>query len=305
MGLPIPSMRLIIREHKKEPLKGHVLTLGRMAVLATYKEILNLFKEEGVTPKALDEDFDTRTNISSMRKSIGKMNSFTSDVVFFKLLGVDYLETLDISTYENADIIHDMNTPVPKNLVCRFDAIFDFGTTEHIFNTQQTLDNINLMLKPDGRVLHLVPATNRIGHGYYMFSPELFYDYYWANKFIDCQGYLVELNRGDPSFIKWKLYRYRYDSYKTLATSFKSPNGVGTFFVARKTKDSTSGITPAQRQFQQNVAKVVKTAGNNNPASIKSHVKKYTPASIKKLYRSFQALRQRRKNGGLEYLRKI
>ena len=177
MGLPIPSMRMIIREHKKEPFRSRVLTLGRMAVLATYEEVQNLFREEGVMPKLLEKDFDIRTNIPSMRESTGKESRFTSDEVFFKLLGVDSLETLDVSDYENADHIHDMNIQIPDKLVSRFDAIFNFGTTEHIFDTRQVLDNISRMLKPGGLVLHMVGATNRIGHGFYMFSPCFFYDY--------------------------------------------------------------------------------------------------------------------------------
>ena len=166
MGLPIPSMRLILREHKKEPFEGRVLTLGRMLVLATYKQVLELFKQEGVVPNRLDNSFDVGTKIPGKRDRTDKESGFTSDKALFALLGIDNLETLDISGYENPEHIHDLNTPVPQRLIGRFDAIFDFGTTEHVFDIRQTLDNISSMLKPGGRILHLVAATNRIGHGY-------------------------------------------------------------------------------------------------------------------------------------------
>ena len=97
MGLPIPSLRLIIREHKIEPFKGRVLTLGRMAVLATYEEVQDFFKEEGVEYCRLDEGMDKLTNIPEMRKGPGIESKFTSDVVFFSLLGVENLETIDLT----------------------------------------------------------------------------------------------------------------------------------------------------------------------------------------------------------------
>ena len=133
-----------------------------------------------------------------------------------------------------------------------------------------------------------------------MFSPCLFYDYYWANKFVDVRGYLVESGPGDPSFIKWKLFRYEYDTYPGIARSFKSPNGVGTFFVARKGKGSTFGVVPIQGQF---LDRFVKTVENSHQSPYVARVKKYVPALIKKLYRYFRALK--RQSGNLEYLGKI
>ena len=116
MGLPIPSMRMILREHKEKAFKGLALTLGRMAILATYEEVLKLFKEEGVQAHQIGKDTDLLTNIPSMRSSTGKESKFTNDEVFFKMLGFNSLETLDISDYENADHIVDMNLGIHENL---------------------------------------------------------------------------------------------------------------------------------------------------------------------------------------------
>ena len=313
MGLPIPWMRLIIREHKKEPFKGKVLTLGRMAVLANYEEVVNLFSEEGVKPQPLDDNINTLTNIPSFKKMGDKYSNFTSDIVFFKLLGVESIEIMDVSDYENADITHDLNLRVPKILEGAFDSIFDFGTSEHIFNTKQILDNYNLMLKTGGRILHGLPSTNRVGHGFFMFSPELFYDYYMANKFIDTRAYLVESNRGDPSFVNWKLYEYGYDTYKSIASSFKSPNALGTFFVAQKTGESTFGVVPQQGQFIERFRnnRVNKSAAVQN-VSIIASIKRYIPRPIKMIYYlimrtgRFKILFQSRASkAGLRYLGKI
>jgi len=313
MGLPVPWLRLIIREHKQEPFNGRVLTLGRLAVLTTYNKTQNIFKEEGVDYHPLDDDMDTSTNIPRFKRNNDKYSRFTSDIVFFKLLGVDSIETMDVSNYEHADIIHDLNTKVPKKLEERYDAIFDFGTTEHIFNTKQVLDNYNLMLKPNGRILHGLPTSNRIGHGFYMFSPELFYDYYLANKFVDAHAYLVENNRGDPSFVKWKLFDYKYETYKNILSSYKSVNGIGTFFSAKKTAQSTIGVIPQQGQFKN---KHKSSRSNLELSDNKKYIadlKKYTPKIIKSFYHILlkfiiqfkNFFKSRAEKAGLKYLGKI
>ena len=91
---------------------------------------------------------------------------------------------MDISAYENADIIFDLNNSnLPNELKNRFDYILDGGTTEHVFDYAQALRNIVKMLKVGGKVFHYVPATGYINHGYYDISPSLFADFYQSNGF--------------------------------------------------------------------------------------------------------------------------
>ena len=52
------------------------------------------------------------------------------------------LNALDYSSFENADIIHDLNTPL-ENSKKQFDTIVDFGTSEHVFNVTECLKNIS------------------------------------------------------------------------------------------------------------------------------------------------------------------
>lgn len=63
---------------------------------------------------------------------------------------------MDISAYENADIIFDLNNPnLTNELKNRFDYILDGGTTEHVFDYPQALRNIVKMLKVGGKVFHM------------------------------------------------------------------------------------------------------------------------------------------------------
>ena len=51
------------------------------------------------------------------------------------------------------------------------------------------------MVENDGLIIHVLPANNYSGHGFYQFSPEMFFSLYKAkNGFYDTQVLLAELN---------------------------------------------------------------------------------------------------------------
>ena len=87
------------------------------------------------------------------------------------MLGLRSLRALDFSDYEGADLIHDLNRPIPDSLRDRFDLIIDAGTTEHVFDVRQALTNYADMLRVGGRIFHSSPANNRLHHGFYQLSP--------------------------------------------------------------------------------------------------------------------------------------
>jgi SAM-dependent methyltransferase len=95
---------------------------------------------------------------------------------FFRLfLGAEEVDSLDNSSYEGASITHDMNVPVPLRWEENYDAIVDAGTLEHVFNFPVALANCMRMVKTGGRLFFFAPANNQMGHGFYQFSPELFF----------------------------------------------------------------------------------------------------------------------------------
>jgi hypothetical protein len=93
----------------------------------------------------------------------------------FGLLGAEELVSLDASGYEGATVVHDMNEPLPDALAGGFDFVFDGGTLEHVFNFPRAVRNEMELTRVGGHLLISVPANNHLGHGFYQFSPELFY----------------------------------------------------------------------------------------------------------------------------------
>lgn len=94
---------------------------------------------------------------------------------FFETLGAETPHSMDASGYEGADIIHNLNEVVPPSLVDRFDCLVDGGTLEHIFDFPKALNSCLRMVRPGGHLIICNVANNHMGHGFYQFSPELFY----------------------------------------------------------------------------------------------------------------------------------
>lgn len=88
-------------------------------------------------------------------------------------LGFEIVDSIDNSGYEGATIIADMNRPIAIDKT--YDLVFDGGTLEHIFNFPQAIENVINFLKIGGIFCSVTTNNNFSGHGFYQFSPELFY----------------------------------------------------------------------------------------------------------------------------------
>ena len=106
----------------------------------------------------------------------------------FGYLGSKSVKSLDYSNFEGAEIIHDLNEPISRQLVDRYDCIFDGGTLEHVFNFPMAILNVKRMLKVGGLCLMVDGANNFLGHGLYQFSPELLW-----RTFSRDNGFEIEL----------------------------------------------------------------------------------------------------------------
>jgi len=98
-----------------------------------------------------------------------------ADPFLRECLGVQSLTVLDQSDYEGATRTHDLNRPIPDDLVERFDVVIDAGSLEHVFNFPVAAANLMNALKVGGTLFMTTPANNLCGHGFYQFSPELLY----------------------------------------------------------------------------------------------------------------------------------
>ena len=159
MGLDINSVHFLIAAQKKGVNFSEVLTIGR--------QDLNVF------PAKMQKTLQA-AGLPSDAFAPGAPDTPFAEPVF-KSLGAKRVYSMDMSKFEGADFIHDLNQPIPADLRERFDIVLDGGTLEHVFNFPVALKNCMEMVKVSGRLILHTSANNYCGHGFYQFSPELFY----------------------------------------------------------------------------------------------------------------------------------
>lgn len=93
----------------------------------------------------------------------------------FSALGAEHVDALDVSDFEGATVLHDMNLPIGDALSGQWACVFDGGTSEHVFNTAVALENTMRLVAPEGHLIIATPANQQLGHGFYQFSPELYF----------------------------------------------------------------------------------------------------------------------------------
>jgi len=93
-------------------------------------------------------------------------------------IGYPRLAALDFTDAEGAEHVHDLNLPLPDTLKERFDLVIDGGTTEHVFNIGQAIDNCYAMLKPGGLMLAYIACDGWFGHGFFQTGPDVPWRYW-------------------------------------------------------------------------------------------------------------------------------
>tara|TARA_X000000950_G_scaffold53461_1_gene63472 strand:+ start:3168 stop:4019 length:852 start_codon:yes stop_codon:yes gene_type:complete len=128
-----------------------------------------------------------------IKLNISFSDELYADKILFNNFNLLSLNALDYSAFEEADIVHDLNKPI-INVEKQFDTVLDFGTSEHVFDISQCLKNISSLCKIEGIIIHCLPANNNCGHGFWQFSPEVFFNIYSKkNGFCDTEIILINL----------------------------------------------------------------------------------------------------------------
>ena len=158
MGLDINAVRFLIQARQQGVQFGEVLTLGR--------QDLNVY------PKKMAEVFDAHGLPSQAFKGEDKVHHAEP---CFLALGAKKVHSMDVSAFEGAEFVHDLNQLIGPELKERFDVVYDGGTLEHVFNFPMALKNCMEMTRVGGQLFLHTIANNYCGHGFYQFSPELFF----------------------------------------------------------------------------------------------------------------------------------
>ena len=164
---------------------------------------------------------------------------------FFESVGLGNIDTLDISNYENANVIQDLNERIPDSLK-KYSFVIDIGTLEHVFNVGQGLENIKDFCVPGGYVLMLNPANNWLGHGFYQFSPELLF-----RNFDSLNGWEVKaMFLVKKSIFRTAWYKVEDPKMRVRRGNLHSKNPTYVGVIARKTHDTNFASNLQQSDYE-------------------------------------------------------
>lgn len=243
MGLVRGNFLPILKEHYLRPFSGHCLCLGQADVYFTYENLQSMAKIAQIQLSDTPVTLSYRPDFA--------IKGYISRDTLFKAIGFSEVFALDRSDFEGAEYIFDLNSPdAPETLKEKFDLVVDHGTMEHVFHTPNFLANIHAMLKIGGRVIHANPSSNWLDHGFYMFSPTLYQDFYSANRW---NIHTIQVTRGNPKYqeIDAPFFAdYEPGIFDHLSSGGLDASSYGTLCIAEKSKDSTSNVIPQQGYYR-------------------------------------------------------
>lgn len=165
---------------------------------------------------------------------------------FFRYLGTIKLLTLDFSTYEHADLIHDLNLPLNAEQHEGYTLVVDAGTSEHIFNLPQALQNVRNLCEVGGHVLMVSPANGWLGHGFYQFSPELLFRSFDSSNGFNLEfAYLTKTNLFGTHWYKLSDPK-ELGERGTIATNSRC----SLIFLAKKIASHKIGTIPNSSDYE-------------------------------------------------------
>lgn len=159
MGLELHSIRYHGWLRKNGVCFGNVATLGRQNFHGLCDSSLN----NALSKSLSDIDFGDTTDYIR--------GGFVEP--FYHKLGATTVDSFDISNYEGATHIWDMNKAAPADSKDRYDFVYDGGTLEHVFDFPSALREAMTLVRKGGVFLSCTPANSMLGHGFYQFGPDL------------------------------------------------------------------------------------------------------------------------------------
>lgn len=247
------------------------ITLGRLKLYTTGAEIQKLIDKYGSAKPIGDVEF--RDEYSEP---------------LFGLLGSTHPESMDYSDYEKANHLHDLNTPIAEKFKSEYDVVLDSGTLEHVFNFPVAIKNCMEMLKTGGYFLGITPANNYFGHGFYQFSPELYYRIFSKDNGFRVSQMLVGVCNDDGEVGKWYEVKDPVEVRSRVMLVNSKPTYL--FIIAQKT--ATADIfktSPYQSDYTTTWEKGEEAKSGYEKAGVKSLYRKYVPGIVQKRVNKFRS----------------
>ena len=246
MGFNSNGTKLLLYAKSKGVDFGKTITIGRQGLHLDESTLRDNFDESGI--KGADA-------ATLLRQEKGYAEPF------LKALGAKEVHSLDASDYESATIVHDMNQPIPEKYKAAYDVVIDGGSLEHIFNFPVAIRNCMEMVKVGGHFMGLTPCNNFFGHGFYQFSPELYFRIFSKENGFEMKTVIFYNDKKNSG---WYEVKDPNEVKSRVTLSSGSPSYL--FVMAKKiSAENIFSKTPQQSDYQ-NILWDVKN--NENPIQL-------------------------------------
>ena len=228
MGFDLQTTRFVLEAKRCKVDFGTTATLGRQALALPSADFVAEARRYG---------------LPQLEAAVGDVYAaFPYCDGLLRALGAQALEAIDASNYERAGIVLDMNRPAPVELHGRFTALIDGGTLEHIFDVPQAFRNVAALLRVGGHFVSVNGTNNFMGHGFYQFSPELFFRVLAPENGFELETLVLTETHRDS-------YWYEASDPAVFRERLEVVNGYPTYVMvrARKVADVPLFATPPQQ----------------------------------------------------------
>jgi hypothetical protein len=265
MGMLPSYIKLVGSMHTRYQFKGPVCSLGNQDIWASLNDLKNCLEAVGCTFHLPASVIRHSSRTFGMNDTLAETaKNFIHAATMFEAMGIEGYLDMDKFDSDKPAVLHDLNDPIDDDLKSRFGLVFDGGTIEHIFDVRQVLGNIVNMLGIGGCVVH--QCSFAIDHGFYGFSPIVYYDFYGANGFGEFECYLLEVDFSDVTRTYANCHRcIKYEYGMSLEGVINTSKEILIFFVARKQAILPRLVVPTQGSYVRrgNVAEAPSNASQS------------------------------------------
>jgi hypothetical protein len=235
MGLDVNGIKFLLHSKSKGVSFKSTLMIGRQGIHLPLEKLQTLLAEYR---PALPEKSLERISVAKPRYA----------EPLLQCLGAETVDSMDCSTYEHASLQHDLNYAIPMQYYACYDTVLDGGSLEHIFDIKQSLKNCMDMIKVGGHYLGISPANNFMGHGFYQFTPELFYSVFSSANGFEVEQVIIFESRKKTTW-------YEVLKPETIKSRVQLQNCEKTYLlvIARKVAQKDAFLTPPQQSDYQAV----------------------------------------------------
>jgi hypothetical protein len=265
MGLVYRNLWFLGEAKKKNVSFEKILTIGRQYLFVSKEEV-----------RLLSKKFGKNEQLSAFE------NDKFADDFLAKLLDSKQVDSIDYSDYEGCKIVHDFNKPIQISLHQQYDVVIDGGSLEHIFHVPNAIENYMNLVKKGGSLFIFTTANNHLGHGFYQFSPEFFFNIFNESNGFELKDVLLE-EHNFPSVeldSNHKIYRVSnpFDVKSRVGLVSNKPSMIMLHAIRREIKPLfatfpiQSDYQPLHAGEQKSSESKIKQIFNRLPKSLQNYI---------------------------------